>query len=140
MLICVMRQQRAASVLAVRHQHCPRWRQGKLSVVHRRAFGTGVPEIVTIGEFPDTSWLVVTGNILLVVHSAINYQVYARLTLEVGSLARCSGHVLGMCMWWKHGFHERGCQACGAARSRQHQMVVARLDWDLSVCVPCHCR
>ena len=48
-----------------------------------RAFGTGVPEIVTIGEFPDTSWLVVTGNILLVVHSAINYQVYARLTLEV---------------------------------------------------------
>lgn len=42
-----------------------------------------MPEIVTIGEFPDTSWLVVTGNILLVMHSAINYQVYARLTLEV---------------------------------------------------------
>lgn len=56
-----------------------------------RAFGTGVPEIVTIGEFPDTSWLVVTGNILLVVHSAINYQVYARITLEVGRFLLWSG-------------------------------------------------
>lgn len=45
-----------------------------------QAFGTGVPEIVTIGEFPDTSYMVVTAAILLVVHSAINFQVHHCVT------------------------------------------------------------